>query len=269
MLGDMNHNTDAPRPSATGDDSLIDDPAHRFSLTMEDVAGIYENAGMPRNLRSLQRYAEQGKLKANKMMTATGSKYLVTPHSVELHLTELRQMEAQARLVATGRDQARHTAHPFEPSHTAVRSDSMQRQAATGHDMPRPVACQPEPDLSSPSDGTRHDPTATGDDTPERASTTRFDLSRLAAPRLDTRDGDPDTPPGRGDAPAADDRYVRLLERENDFLRNQVETKDDQIKELTERSRETHSLFAQLQHMLTPLLGGGRAPGRGGPQDLR
>ena len=261
MLGDMNHNTDAPRPSATGDDSLIDDPAHRFSLTMEDVAGIYENAGMPRNLRSLQRYAEQGKLKANKMMTATGSKYLVTPHSVELHLTELCQMEAQARLVATGRDQARHAAHPFEPSLGAERGDSLQRHTATGHDMPRPVARQPEPDLSSPNASAPQEPGATGDDTPDRTSTTRLDLSRQATPRLDT-------PPGRGDAPAADDRYVRQLERENDFLRNQVETKDDQIKELTERSRETHSLFAQLQYMLTPLLGGGRAPGRGEPLDL-
>ena len=264
----MNHNTDAPRPGATGDDSLLDDPAHRYSLTMEDVAGIYENAGMPRNLRSLQRYAEQGKLKANKMMTATGSKYLVTPHSVELHLTELRQMEAQARLVATGRDQARHTAHPFEPSLGAERSDSLPRQATTGHDMPRPVARQPEPDLNSPGAGTQPGPGATGDDTFGRISTTRPDLPRQAATRLDTRCGDSETPTGRGDAPAADDRYVRLLERENDFLRNQVETKDDQIKELTERSRETHSLFAQLQYMLTPLLGGGRAPGRGEPLDL-
>lgn len=50
-------------------------------------------------------------------------------------------------------------------------------------------------------------------------------------------------------------RYVAGLERENDFLRSQVTVKDGQIKELTERARETNILIAGLQKMLTPLLG--------------
>jgi len=58
---------------------------------------------------------------------------------------------------------------------------------------------------------------------------------------------------------AADDefasRYVARLEGENEFLRGQVVTKDDQIKDLTERARETNHLIAGLQKMLTPLLG--------------
>jgi hypothetical protein len=54
---------------------------------------------------------------------------------------------------------------------------------------------------------------------------------------------------------ATDDRYVKLLESENEFLRGQVVTKDAQIKELTERSRETNHLVAGLQRMLAPLLG--------------
>jgi hypothetical protein len=51
-----------------------------------------------------------------------------------------------------------------------------------------------------------------------------------------------------------DDRYVARLEGEVEFLRGQVVTKDGQIKELTERSRETNVLIAGLQKMLTPLL---------------
>lgn len=51
------------------------------------------------------------------------------------------------------------------------------------------------------------------------------------------------------------DRYVILLESENEFLRGQIVTKDGQIKELTERSRETNILIDGLQKMLTPLLG--------------
>ena len=54
---------------------------------------------------------------------------------------------------------------------------------------------------------------------------------------------------------AADSRYVASLERENEFLRGQVAVKDDQIKDLTERARETNHLIAGLQKMLTPLLG--------------
>ncbi len=54
---------------------------------------------------------------------------------------------------------------------------------------------------------------------------------------------------------AADTRYIERLEGENEFLRSQVTVKDDQIKDLTERARETNHLIAGLQKMLTPLLG--------------
>jgi hypothetical protein len=58
---------------------------------------------------------------------------------------------------------------------------------------------------------------------------------------------------------ATDARIVELLESENDFLRGQIVAKDDQIKDLTERSRETNHLIGGLQKMLTPLLGHGSA----------
>jgi hypothetical protein len=50
-------------------------------------------------------------------------------------------------------------------------------------------------------------------------------------------------------------RYVARLEGEVEFLRGQVGTKDAQIKELTERSRETNLLIGGLQRLLAPLLG--------------
>jgi hypothetical protein len=52
-----------------------------------------------------------------------------------------------------------------------------------------------------------------------------------------------------------DDRYVARIESENEFLRGQITVKDTQIKDLTERARETNHLIAGLQKMLTPLLG--------------
>lgn len=54
---------------------------------------------------------------------------------------------------------------------------------------------------------------------------------------------------------ATETRYIERLEGENEFLRSQVTVKDDQIKDLTERARETNHLIAGLQKMLTPLLG--------------
>jgi hypothetical protein len=59
-------------------------------------------------------------------------------------------------------------------------------------------------------------------------------------------------------------RYVQQLEKRLDekdgeigFLRSEVAVKNDQIKDLTERARETNHLIAGLQKMLSPLLGTG------------
>jgi hypothetical protein len=59
---------------------------------------------------------------------------------------------------------------------------------------------------------------------------------------------------------AADGEMVELLKSENAFLRGQVTVKDEQIKDLTERARETNVLIGGLQKMLTPLLGNGPVP---------
>jgi hypothetical protein len=54
--------------------------------------------------------------------------------------------------------------------------------------------------------------------------------------------------------------YVSRLESENEFLRTQIGVKDEQIKDLTERARETNHLIAGLQKMLTPLLARSEEP---------
>jgi hypothetical protein len=51
-----------------------------------------------------------------------------------------------------------------------------------------------------------------------------------------------------------DDRFVALLENENEFLRAQVEKKDEQISALLDRDKETNTLIHRLQAMLAPLL---------------
>ena len=106
-------------------------------------------------------------------------------------------------------------------------------------------------DVSRPAEASR-DVTRTGSalvraevpaDNQHRQAPTSADQSRPAA-----------TPPDT-------DRYVSRLESENEFLRGQVVVKDGQIKELTERARETNLLIGGLQKMLTPLLGSRRGSG--------
>jgi len=57
--------------------------------------------------------------------------------------------------------------------------------------------------------------------------------------------------------PPADDRYITVLERENEFLRGQITVKDTQIKDLSDRGRETNVLMQSFQRLLAPLLGSG------------
>jgi hypothetical protein len=93
----------------------------------------------------------------------------------------------------------------------------------TSRDVPRPVAT----DVAAENK----------DDMPRQEAATSTDEPRLVATSPDLS------------------RYVERLEGDIDFLRSQMDVKDNQIKEMTERARETNVLIAGLQKMLTPLLG--------------
>ena len=118
----------------------------------------------------------------------------------------------------------------------------------TGRDMTRPVATgRDEVAADSPAEKL----VETSDDMPRQAASGSDNARPVAT---------------SGDKPEQD-RYVHQLTSENEFLRGQVTVKDAQIKELTERARETNHLIAGLQHMLTPLLGSRdrREPGNDEP----
>ena len=95
----------------------------------------------------------------------------------------------------------------------------------------------------------------------ELASTTGHNVSRQVATSVAAQIIAETAPPVAATSPdlsrqdAANDRYVGRLEGEVEFLRGQISTKDLQIKELTERSRETNVLIGGLQRLLAPLLG--------------
>jgi hypothetical protein len=98
----------------------------------------------------------------------------------------------------------------------------------------------------------------------EVSPATSRDLSRPAATTVaaenkdDTQRQEPTTTTDQSRPVATtqpdDSRYVAALERENDFLRAQIDVKDKQIAEGTERARETNLLVGGLQQLLSPLL---------------
>jgi hypothetical protein len=92
------------------------------------------------------------------------------------------------------------------------------RPSTTGRDVPRPVATDVAAEVKP--------------DESRQQTSTSHDESRHVATA-----------------------YVDRVESENIFLRQQIGVKDEQIKDLTERARETNHLIAGLQRMLSPLLG--------------
>ena len=131
---------DTARPSAT-----------RYSLSLEDVSRLFAEAGLPRNIRSLQRYCAAGRLDCVKEETVTGLAYFVDPESVEKAITQLAQMHGIT-------DEVRHTASLSDMSHTvapAVEPSAhidAPRASAADRDNAAPEVVErqspPEPDVS-------------------------------------------------------------------------------------------------------------------------
>ncbi|TYL86315.1 hypothetical protein [Bradyrhizobium cytisi] len=186
-----------------------------FTLTIEDALALYAAAGIPRTPRSIQRYCAKQHLSSRRIETEFGEKYLITRASVEKHIAYLKEVMA-----ATSRDLPR----PVATETVLENKGDMQRQeGSTEADELRQVSTTVAAENKA--------------EVPQQQSTTTTDMPR---PVATTAPEDP--------------RYVAALERENAFLRAQIDVKDKQIAEGTERARETNHLVAGLQKLFTPLL---------------
>jgi len=160
-------------------------PDHQYTLSVEQAAELYAEAGHPRTQRAIQKYCALSKLDCHKVETETGEKYMVAPYSVDRHVAYINEV----RTVPNSRDQTRMDANVRTMENKSKGGTNSREQSRTD----------------------------TGARGPE-------------------------------------DRYVVLLEKENDFLRGQVSVKDTQIEALLERDKETNTLIHRLQAMLAPLL---------------
>jgi hypothetical protein len=131
---------DTARPTAT-----------QYPLTLDDVSRLFDDAGLPRNIRTLQRYCAAGRLDCIKEETATGLAYFVDPVSVERAIKQLAQLHGltdEVRHGATSEETPHTVAHEAEPSSLpdAPRPSAADRDEVT-EIIPEPQSA-PEPDKS-------------------------------------------------------------------------------------------------------------------------
>jgi len=137
---DRQSQPDSARPSAT-----------RHSLTLDETARLFAEGGLPRNIRSLQRYCAAGRLDCIKEETATGLTYFVDPESVTRAITQLAQLHGIT-------DEVRHTAPQSDMSHRVApvdepsalidtpRASAAERDNVAPENMERPTS--PQSDMS-------------------------------------------------------------------------------------------------------------------------
>lgn len=138
------HQPDTARPSAT-----------RYSLTLDETARLFAEAGLPRNIRSLQRYCAAGRLDCIKEETVTGLTFFVDPESVGRAITQLAQLHGIT-------DEVRHGAVESDMSHSVA-----------------PVI-EPRPQFDQPRASAAERDTAI-QETPDRPTPPQSDMSRYVA----------------------------------------------------------------------------------------
>jgi hypothetical protein len=116
---------DQPRTDATRRDRS---PGHQHTLSIDQTAELYAQAGHPRTPRAIQKYCALSKLDCHKVETETGEKYLVAPYSVERHIAYIKEV----RTVASGRDHSRTFApcKLFDGGYLATVREQDEAQAA-------------------------------------------------------------------------------------------------------------------------------------------
>ena len=132
-----------PRTDAT---SRERSPDHQYTLSIEQTAELYAQAGLPRTARAIQKYCAVSKLDCHKAETETGEKYLVAPYSVDRHIAYINEV----RTVANNRDRTRTDAsvRPLqnkdepgsEQARTAAKSPEQSRTDATSRERTRTFA---------------------------------------------------------------------------------------------------------------------------------
>ncbi len=100
----------------TENDTSRDDAAERdqacHTLSAEETSAIFADAGVPRSIRTVQRYCKKEHLDCITIDTEISETYLIDRNSVDRRIKELQQLDRILRSTgdATSREETRHDA---------------------------------------------------------------------------------------------------------------------------------------------------------------
>lgn len=231
----MNHDNFTHPPSSLHDapeddnvrDAMTWQDTTTYSLGLPQVYALFVEAGINRSLRTLQRYCEQGHLRAAKYQTTTGSVWFADPLSVEIKIEEIRQVQ-----------------------------ETMKQQAQQPDATPSPAPVGDD----QRHDGDRRDVTHRQDhgSDPDTAAASSNDMWRLQNDDANRRANDDyanaATSPKRQTPPVSDDLYVTVPVAVLDALTNQLAAKDEQIKRRDEQMGRLVEVHGEDHRMLTAAL---------------
>jgi hypothetical protein len=82
----------------------------RHTLSVDEAAALFVDAGVPKSVRTVQRYCRSGILESIRTDTEFGEKYLIDRSSVDRRIADLQKLQElmAATLVATRPDTSRH-----------------------------------------------------------------------------------------------------------------------------------------------------------------
>lgn len=115
-------NDDATRPDAPVPDTS------RHTLSVEEAAALFAAAGIPKSIRTIQRYCRANILDCIRTDTELGDKYLIDRPSVDRRIDELKRF--QEMLAATPVATRRDTTRPDASRHDVSRNDATRRDNA-------------------------------------------------------------------------------------------------------------------------------------------
>ncbi len=181
-----------------------------YKMTVEEAVARFQEAGVPRAIRTIQRYCNNDYLRCQSYSTETGMRYFIDPDSVDRRILEIQQIQ-EAQGHAT-------------PRHGAPASDM------------GPVKTEPHFETS------RH---ASDSDTPRPATSDAGRRQMAGQQQSDTRAGDD----SRQEAPSHDSPRVSSLDAQIvTALVAELAAKNRQIEDLAEqRSREREFLTRVIE----------------------
>jgi hypothetical protein len=117
----------------------------KYVLSIDDAIARYEDAGIPRIRRTVQRYCANKTLDAYKVAVPYGEKYLITPESLARHIAYI--LEARSAMADRGAPRPNTGGIKRQDSEFFEREvDAERHPAAVEHGSPRSAAVSPHPE---------------------------------------------------------------------------------------------------------------------------